>query len=52
MGTLMLMRVVATLVVSTMTRTAYARVKNEARHVTTHYGINVALATSYNFNTM
>ena len=52
MGTLMLVRVVSTLVVGTMTCTANTRVKDETRQVATHNGIDVAHATSYNFDTM
>lgn len=42
----------ATLVIFAMARTAHARVKDESRKVSTHNGLDVAHATSYNFDTM
>ena len=42
----------AALVIRAMACTAYARVKDESRKVTTNNGLDVAHATSYNFNTM
>ena len=40
------------LVIRAMACTAYARVKDESRKVTIDNGLDVAHATSYNFNTM
>ena len=51
MGTLVAIGMVATLMILAMTRTAYARVKDESCNVATHHGLDITHATSYNFDT-